>query len=138
MATAPFRLTLVGLKTPKVGVANWTIHPDFHENLVKALGHKLSQVQQFPKNERSLPFLEPGGSCMRFSFRLKQVVLGTHLYTRGRGGGGGGEHVQGTRYCVYRQQHDMQFKNIYYPKYTYVLKLFTHNIFITYLPTWLA
>ena len=27
---------------------------------------------------------------MRFSFRLKQVVLGTHLYTRGKEGGEGG------------------------------------------------
>jgi hypothetical protein len=27
---------------------------------------------------------------MRFSFRLKQVVLGTHLYTREKGGGRGG------------------------------------------------
>jgi hypothetical protein len=26
---------------------------------------------------------------MRLGFRLKQVVLGTHLYTRGGGGGGG-------------------------------------------------
>jgi hypothetical protein len=32
---------------------------------------------------------------MRFSFRLKQVVLGTHLYTREKGGGGGGREREG-------------------------------------------
>ena len=37
---------------------------------------------------------------MRLGFRLKQVVLGTHLYTRGgEGGGGRGEREGGGDMC---------------------------------------
>jgi hypothetical protein len=64
---------------------------------------------------------------MRFSFRLKQVVLGTHLYTRKRGGGvgvGKGERGGGGDMC--RGQGDA-FVNMQFfffliyllPEYTY-------------------
>jgi hypothetical protein len=36
---------------------------------------------------------------MRFSFRLKQVVLGTHLYTREKGGGKRGREKGGGDMC---------------------------------------